>query len=148
MLHRDRVEREYHRLYHEVGLGTTIWSPLASGVLTGKYSQGVPDDSRMSLPEYDWLRERVIDSEQGQAAVRKADRIVGVARELGITPAQLAIAWCLTNPNVSTVILGASRKDQLVENLAAQDKVGLLTPEVLETLEGILQNRPELPTQF
>jgi len=148
MLHRDRVEREYHRLYREVGLGTTIWSPLASGVLTGKYSKGVPEGSRMKLPEYDWLKERVIDSAEGQAAIRKADEVGGIARELGITPAQLAIAWCLKNPDVSTVILGASRKEQVVENLAALDKVELLTDEVMETIEGILNNRPELPTQF
>jgi voltage-dependent potassium channel beta subunit len=148
MLHRDKVEREYHRLYREIGLGTTIWSPLASGVLTGKYSNGIPEHSRMTLPEYDWLKERVIDSAEGQAAVRKADEVTRIARELGITPAQLAIAWCLKNPDVSTVILGASRKEQVVENLAALDKVELLTADVMETIEGVLQNRPELPTQF
>ncbi len=148
MLHRDRVEREYHRLYREIGLGTTIWSPLASGVLTGKYSSGVPAESRMALSEYDWLKESVIDSEEGQAGIRKADEIVAIALEMGITPAQLAIAWCLKNPDVSTVILGASRKEQLLENLAALDKVALLTGEVMETIEGVLQNRPELPTQF
>ena len=148
MLHRDRVEREYDRLYREVGLGTTIWSPLASGVLTGKYSKGVPDDSRMTLPQYDWLKERVIDSTEGQSAIRTADEVAGVARELGITPAQLAIAWCLKNPDVSTVILGASRKEQLIENLEALDKVPLLTAEVMETIEGVLKHRPDLPTQF
>jgi len=148
MLRRDRVEREYHRLYQEVGLGTTIWSPLASGVLTGKYSKGVPEGSRMKLPEYDWLKERVIDSKEGQAAIRKADEVAGIARELGITPAQLAIAWCLKNPNVSTVILGASNAQQLEQNLASADKVDLLTGDVLERVETILGNRPELPTQF
>jgi aryl-alcohol dehydrogenase-like predicted oxidoreductase len=102
----------------------------------------------MKLPEYDWLKERVIDSEQGQAAIRKADEVAGIAGELGVTPAQLAIAWCLKNPDVSTVILGASRKEQLLENLAALDTVQLLTDDVMETLEGVLNNRPELPTQF
>jgi len=148
MLHRDRVEREYHRLYGEIGLGTTIWSPLASGVLTGKYSSGVPADSRMAVPQYDWLKERVIDSTEGQAAIRKADRIVGLAAEIGLTPAQLAIAWCLKNPNVSTVILGASRKEQLVENLASLDRLDLLTADVLDRIEEVLDNRPELPRQF
>ena len=148
MLNRDKIEREYHRLYRGIGLGTTTWSPLASGVLTGKYSQGIPEDSRMTLPQYDWLKERVIDSAEGQAAIRKADAIAKIAGELGITPAQLAIAWCLKNPDVSTVILGASRKEQVVENLAALDKVDLLTAEVMETIEGVLRNRPELPTQF
>jgi voltage-dependent potassium channel beta subunit len=148
MLHRDRVEREYHRLYEEIGLGTTIWSPLASGVLTGKYSSGVPEDSRMAIAQYDWLKERVIDSTEGQAAIRKADRIVGLAAEIGLTPAQLAIAWCLKNVNVSTVILGASRKEQIVENLASLDRLDLLTAEVLDRIEEVLDNRPALPKQF
>ena len=91
MLCRERVEREYHRLYSEIGLGTTIWSPLASGVLTGKYTDGIPDDSRMALPDYQWLRER-IESPEGQADVRKAAKIVGLAKELGMPPSQLAIA--------------------------------------------------------
>jgi voltage-dependent potassium channel beta subunit len=148
MLNRDRVEREFHRLYDGIGLGTTIWSPLASGVLTGKYSQDVPADSRMTLPQYDWLKERVIDSRGGQAGIRKADEVVKIARELGIAPAQLAIAWCLKNPNVSSVILGASRREQVIENLGALDQVDRLTTEVMETIDEVLQNRPELPTQF
>ncbi len=148
MLHRDRVEREYWRLYTEIGLGTTIWSPLASGVLTGKYKEGVPKGSRMTLPDYDWLRARVVDSAEGRADIARADRLVGLAQEIGISPAQLAIAWCLKNPNVSTVILGASRRAQLEENLGAADKVGLLTGEVMERIEAILGNEPELPTQF
>jgi voltage-dependent potassium channel beta subunit len=148
MLHRDRFEREYHRLYSEVGLGTTIWSPLASGVLTGKYSKGIPDGSRMTLPEYDWLKERTIDSDEGRQSIQKADRICGIAREIGCSAAQLAIAWCLKNPNVSTVILGASRVEQLEENLQSLDKVELLTDDVMQQIEDVLQNKPELPTQF
>jgi voltage-dependent potassium channel beta subunit len=147
MLHRDRVEREYHRLYSEIGLGTTIWSPLASGVLTGKYEKGIPDGTRMTLPEYEFLREQ-LESEQGRAKVQKAAKVQGLAREIGASMAQVAIAWCLKNPHVSTVILGASRVEQLKENLAALDTVSLLTDEVMEKLDAVLGNRPELPTQF
>ena len=148
MLHREKVEAEFHPLYEEIGLGTTIWSPLASGVLTGKYADGIPDGSRMTLPDYEWLRERVIDSETGQAHIRKAAEIAGIAKQLGCSPAQLAIAWCLKNPDVSTVILGASRVEQLGENLESLDTVPLLTEEVMERIEGVLQNKPELPIQF
>ena len=148
MLHRDRVEREYHRLYSEIGLGTTTWSPLASGVLTGKYSKGVPAGSRMTLPQYDWLRARVIDSDAGRAGLGKAERIAALARELGMPPAQLAIAWCLRNPHVSSVILGATSERQLEENLGALERVPSLTEEVVERIEGVLGNHPELPRQY
>ncbi len=147
MFERDRVEREYHRLYSEIGLGTTIWSPLASGVLTGKYEDGIPEGSRMSLPDYQWLRERV-ESEEGQANVRKAVELEGIAQELGVPLAQMAIAWCLKNPNVSTVILGTSNARQLAQNLASLDLVPRMTDDVMEKIEAVLGNRPELPTQF
>jgi aryl-alcohol dehydrogenase-like predicted oxidoreductase len=141
------VEREYHKLYSEIGMGTTIWSPLASGVLTGKYADGIPDGSRLALPEYQWLRDR-IETEEGRAKIAKAGELQTVANDLGISMAQLAIAWCLKNPNVSTVILGASNVEQLEQNLASADKLDLLTDDVLERVETILDNRPELPTQF
>jgi voltage-dependent potassium channel beta subunit len=147
MLARDRVEREYHRLYSEIGLGTTIWSPLASGVLTGKYEDGIPEGSRMSLPDYQWLRDR-LDAPDGRAQVRKASELEGVADRLGVSRARLAIAWCLKNPNVSTVILGASSPEQLRENLRSLEAVPLLTDDVMGEIEGVLQNRPELPTQL
>ncbi len=147
MFERDRVEREYHRLYSEIGLGTTIWSPLASGVLTGKYGDGIPEGSRMSLPDYQWLRERV-ESEEGQANVRKAAELEGIAQELGVPLAQMAIGWCLKNPNVSTVILGTSNARQLAQNLASLDLVPRMTDDVMEKIEAVLGNRPELPTQF
>ncbi len=147
MFERDRVEREYHRLYSEIGLGTTIWSPLASGVLTGKYGDGIPEGSRMSLPDYQWLRERV-ESEEGQANVRKAVELEGVAQELGVPLAQMAIGWCLKNPNVSTVILGTSNARQLAQNLASLDLVPRMTDDVMEKIEAVLGNRPELPAQF
>ena len=148
MLERDKVELEFHRLYQEVGLGTTIWSPLSSGILTGKYSKGIPDGSRMSLESFAWLKESVFDTDEGKAKVQKARELEPIAKELGISMAQLAIAWCLRNPNVSTVILGATRTDQLTENLEAADKVSLLTDDVVEKIESVLQNKPELPVQF
>jgi voltage-dependent potassium channel beta subunit len=147
MLVRDRFEREYHRLYSEIGLGTTIWSPLASGVLTGKYTDGIPEGSRMSLPDYQWLRER-IESPEGRANVRKATELEGLAQRLGIPLSRMAIAWCLKNEDVSTVILGASSLDQLQENLKSLGAVELLTDDVMGEIEGVLQNRPELPQQF
>ncbi len=147
MLHRDKVEREFLPLYAALGLGTTTWSPLASGILTGKYRDGIPEGSRMTVPTYDWLREE-IESEQGQAQIRKAAELEGLAKELGISQAQLAVAWCLKNPHVSTVILGASRPEQLSENLMALEKLPLLTEEVMEKIETVLDNSPQLPTQF
>ncbi|MCP3978906.1 MAG: aldo/keto reductase [bacterium] len=148
MLHRDRVEREYAPLYSGMGLGTTIWSPLASGVLTGKYADGIPKDSRMALEDYAWLRERVLETDEGRVQLDKANRVAAFARELGMSPAQLAIAWCLKNPDVSTVILGASRVSQLEENLATLDKLDTLTDETMQRIEAMLQNKPELPKQF
>jgi len=147
MFVRERFERDYHRLYSEIGLGTTIWSPLALGVLTGKYKDGIPEGSRMSLPDYQWLRDR-IESPEGRANVRKAVELEGIAERLGVPLAQLAIAWCLKNPNVSTVILGASRASQLEENLAALEVLPNITNEVLERVEVVVGNKPELPTRF
>ena len=148
MFERDKVEREFHRLYSEIGLGTTVWSPLASGVLTGKYREGTPEGSRMSLEAYDWLKEKVLVSDEGQARVRQAAELEGIAREIGTSLPKMAIGWCLRNQDVSTVILGASRVEQLEENLSAIEAVELLGDDVLERIEGIAQNRPELPTQF
>ena len=118
LLHRERVEAEYAPLYSGIGLGTTIWSPLASGLLTGKYNDGVPDGSRLATPGYEWLARRMATPE-GAAKLERARRFVAIANELGEKPAQLAIAWCLHNPQVSSVILGASRPEQLRENLGA-----------------------------
>jgi voltage-dependent potassium channel beta subunit len=147
MFARDRVEREFQRLYAEIGLGTTIWSPLASGVLTGKYRDGIPRGSRMALPEYSWLRAR-IESEEGRANVRKAADLERIAKELGIPLAQLAIAWCLKNPNVSSVILGATSVEQLSVNLGAVERPALLSDDVMSQIEHILQNEPDLPEQY
>lgn len=142
MFHRERFEVEYGRLYQQIGLGTTIWSPLASGVLTGKYNDGVPDESRINLPGYEWLKE-MFESERGQQRLAKVRELTTVADELGTTMARLAIAWCVKNPNVSTVITGASRVEQVVDNMQAIDVVDLLTDDVMETIEGILDNKPE-----
>jgi len=147
MLHRERFEKEYHRLYAEIGLGTTIWSPLASGILTGKYKDGIPKDSRLALPGYEWLR-HIVESDRGQANVRKAAQLEPVAEELDCSLPQLAIAWCLKNPHVSTVILGASKVEQVRENLGALAVLERLDDAVMERIEGILQNKPELPKQF
>lgn len=140
VFHRHRVEQEYAPLYDELGLGTTTWSPLASGLLTGKYDDGIPAGSRLSLPGYEWLREQMAPEWERRIAVSR--RLADVAAELGCTRAQLAIAWCLVNDDVSTVILGASREEQLREDLAALDVVERLTPDVLERIETILDNRP------
>ncbi len=123
LLQRSRVETEYAPLCRELGLGTTTWSPLASGLLTGKYAAGVPEDSRLAQAGLDWLRARVLDGDTPDAMspAQRASRFVALAAELGVAPAPLAIAWCLRNPHVSSVLLGASRVAQLLENLAALD---------------------------
>ncbi|MDA8961854.1 aldo/keto reductase [Congregibacter sp.] len=137
LLDRERVEVEYAPLYEKYGLGTTTWSPLASGTLTGKYLRGVPTDSRIGLPGYEWLREMLVDSERGQARMQRIQALLPIAQALGVTPAQLAIAWCLLNPKVSTVILGASRVAQLEENLAAIEVVHSMDEEVCGQLAVI-----------
>ena len=142
LLHRERVEREYAPLYERFGLGTTIWSPLAGGLLTGKYNEGVPQGTRSTLEGYEWLRSR-FEGEQAMANIEKVRKLAPIADDLGCTQAQLAIAWCLVNPRVSTVITGASRSEQVVENMAAMDVVERLTPEVLERIESVVGNRPE-----
>ena len=120
LLHRERVEVEYAPLYAEFGMGTTIWSPLASGLLTGKYNQGVPADSRLAQEGYAWLKGGVLgDAQSGR--VDRARRFSAIAAELGVAPAALAIAWCLRNPHVSCVLLGATRTEQLLQNLEALD---------------------------
>jgi voltage-dependent potassium channel beta subunit len=147
MFHRQRVEKEFARLYTEVGLGTTIWSPLDSGLLTGKYNQGMPEGTRVTLNGYGWLR-KYFESEEGQANIEKVRQLMPVAAELGCSMAQLAIAWCLKNPNVSTVITGASRREQVIENMQALEVADKLTGEVMERIEGILKNKPEPESDY
>lgn len=142
MFHRDRVEVEYAPLYDEIGLGTTIWSPLASGILTGKYNDGIPADSRLALPDYAWLRP-IVESPDGAAKLAVVAKLAPLAKELDASLAQLAVAWCLSNDDVSTVILGASKVSQLTDNLGALEVAERLTPDVLERIEEILGNRPK-----
>ncbi|HXZ99640.1 MAG TPA: aldo/keto reductase [Candidatus Binatia bacterium] len=133
LLERTRVEQEYARLCDELGIGLTTWSPLASGLLTGKYASGVPAGSRASLPGYEWLRQHLTDPKANTAVRQLAE----VARDLEVSLAQLAIAWCTLNPHVTTVITGASRPQQVVENMGALDVLKRITPEVAERLAAI-----------
>ncbi len=147
MLHRERVEKEYASLYKSTGLGTTIWSPLASGLLTGKYNEGIPEGTRITLPGYEWLMKE-FQGEEAQKNLAKVRQMTQVAHELGCSMAQLALAWCLKNPRVSTVITGASRPEQVTENMKALDVAEKLSPEVMQRLEDILQNKPEPEDNF
>jgi voltage-dependent potassium channel beta subunit len=133
LFERAKVEREFASLYDRIGLGLTTWSPLASGLLSGKYSEGVPSDSRAALPGYGWLKENVTSAD----ANRRVRELGVIARELGASPAQLSIAWCASNPRVSTVITGASRVEQVRENLGALDVLDKLTPDVLARIDAI-----------
>jgi voltage-dependent potassium channel beta subunit len=147
LLHRDKVDGEFNPLYEQFGMGTTIWSPLASGLLTGKYNAGIPDDSRLALPGYEWLRD-LWTSEDGKKKLEKIRQLSVLANEFDINMAHLSIAWCLKNPNVSTVILGASRLSQLEDNLGAMDVVSKLTPDVIERIEAIFANKPAAAERF
>ncbi len=137
LLHRERVEVELAPLYREFGMGTTIWSPLASGMLTGKYLQGTPAGSRLTQPGYEWLRER-FESVEGRADMARVAKLVLIARELGVAPAQFAVAWCLKNPHVSTVMLGATTVAQMEENFGALDVVGKLDDAVMQRIDAAL----------
>jgi voltage-dependent potassium channel beta subunit len=133
LFHRKRVESEYARLYEDIGLGLTTWSPLASGLLTGKYLNGIPEGSRASMPSMKWFAAMAQDPER-QNAVKE---FLAIAKDFGCTPAQLAIAWCSNNPNVSTVITGASRVEQLHENMKALEVIPKLTPDIVARLDGV-----------
>jgi voltage-dependent potassium channel beta subunit len=130
---RDKVDKEFLRLYEDIGLGTTIWSPLASGLLTGKYMNGVPDGSRASLPGYEWLKGMLTD----EAKNKKVADLKVIADELGVTLTQFSLAWCAKNPHVSTVITGASNAQQVRENMTALEVLPLLTPEIMERVDLI-----------
>ncbi len=135
LLHRERVETEYAPLYEEFGMGTTIWSPLASGVLTGKYNDGVPEGSRFDQKGYEWLKDSVL-GEDAEKKLQQVAKLEPIARELGCSQAQLAIAWCLKNPHVSTVMLGASRAEQLEENLKAMEVVERMNEDSRKRIEA------------
>ena len=141
MLVRERVETEYQPLYRDFKLGLTTWSPLSSGLLSGKYNDGIPEDSRINTPGYEWLRER-FESEEGQKQLGTVRKLAGVADDLGCSTAQLALAWCLKNPDVSTVITGSSKAEQVTQNMEALNVVDKLSDEVMNRIEGILDNKP------
>ena len=138
MFHRERVEKEFAPLYRRFGLGTTVWSPLASGLLTGKYNDGDPGGTRISLKDYDWLREQ-FENDEARKRLAKVERLARVAADLGTTLPRLGLAWCLKNPHVSSVITGASKPAQVTENMKAGALVDKLTNEVMQRIEGILR---------
>ena len=141
MLEREKLENEFLMIFKTVGMGTTIWSPLASGLLTGKYNDGIPEDSRFALEGFDWLKDRWMTEDK----LNKVRQLTGFAKELGVPVSTLSIAWTIKNPNVTTAILGATKREQLVENLKALDVLPQLTPEVMQRIDDIMQTKPTLP---
>ncbi|MCW3092636.1 MAG: alcohol dehydrogenase [Ferruginibacter sp.] len=141
LFERNKIENEFLEIYKNVGLGTTIWSPLAAGLLSGKYNDGIPKGSRFALEGFDWLKNRWIMDDK----VKKVKKLSELAAKLGVTTAALSIAWCIKNPNVSTAILGATKKQQLIDNLKALEVVPQLTPDVMEKIEAIMKTKPILP---
>ncbi len=141
LLERNKMENEFLMIFKTVGMGTTIWSPLASGLLSGKYNNGIPEGSRFGLEGFDWLKERWMQ----ESFLNKAKALYDLAQQLGISMSQLSIAWCIKNPNVTTAILGATNKDQLLENLKAETATEKLTVEVMQRIDEIVQTKPVLP---
>lgn len=141
LFERHKIEVEYNEIYKNVGLGTTIWSPLASGLLSGKYNDGIPKDSRFALQGFDWLKDRWMVDDR----LKKVKKLSEFAAKFGTTTAALSIAWCIKNPNVSTAILGATKKQQLLDNLKALDVFEKITPEVMEKIESIMKTKPAAP---
>ena len=141
LFERSKVDAEYLEIYKNVGLGTTIWSPLAAGLLTGKYNDGIPEGSRFQIEGFEWLRDRWLMQEK----INKVQQLGAIAKALKVSTASLSIAWCIKNPNVTTAILGATSKAQLLDNLTALDTSALLTPEIMEQIEGIVETKPKLP---
>lgn len=141
MFVRNKVEVEFSQIYKTVGLGTTIWSPLASGILSGKYNDQFPDGTRLGMEGLEWLKERNLTQERINAVLE----LTNLAKELGLSLPVMSLAWCLKNPNVSTVILGASKLPQLQENMQALAAQELLTAEIMQRIENILNNKPEFP---
>ena len=140
MFDRYKVEMDFLPVYKNVGLGTTIWSPLAAGFLTGKYLDGIPEGARLGIKGFEWLRDRWLKEDR----IEKLKELVALSKEIGVNMPALAIAWTIRNPNVTTAILGATRKEQLLQNFEALDVLPLLTEPVMERIDGILGNRPVL----
>ena len=141
LLEREKMENEFLMIFKTVGLGTTIWSPLASGLLTGKYNNGIPENSRFALKGFDWLKDQWMVEDK----LKKVKRLDDLAKELNTSLACLSIAWCITNPNVTSAILGATKKEQLVENLKALEVVSKLNAELLQRIDDIMESKPKLP---
>ena len=141
LFERAKMENEYLEIFKNVGMGTTIWSPLAAGLLTGKYNDGIPEGSRFQLEGFEWLRDRWLMQDR----IKKVQLLGAMAKALKVSTASLSIAWCIKNPNVSTAILGATNKAQLVDNLTAIDTAALLTAEMMEQIENIFETKPKLP---
>jgi aryl-alcohol dehydrogenase-like predicted oxidoreductase len=144
---RAKVEGDFLPVFSLAGIGTTIWSPLASGLITGKYNTSIPQDSRFNLPGYEWLK-REWESPEGKAKLAKVAELQKLAKEAGLPIHHMALLWCLANPHVSTVILGASRQSQLKDNLAALDSKAKLTPDLLAQIDAVLGNKPEGPIRY
>lgn len=144
MFERQKLEKDYLLLFRDFGLGTTIWSPLASGLLTGKYNHGMPTDNRLHIEGMDWLKERALGD---SGKIEKTKKLEILAKEIGTTLPKLGVAWCVKNPHVSTAILGASKPEQLKETLTSLEVLPLLTTEVMEKIEEVLQNKP-VPAPF
>jgi voltage-dependent potassium channel beta subunit len=147
LFERDKVERDYAPVYDTFGLGTTIWSPLASGLLTGKYNSGMPNDSRANLPGYEWLRD-IMMGDVGRARIEKIKELAKIADGAGMPIHHMALLWCLANPRVSTVILGASKIEQLHDNLSALKSREKMTADVLAAIEDVMGNKPTAPQRF
>jgi len=141
LFEREKMEKEYRDIFTQVGMGTTIWSPLASGLLSGKYNDGIPKGSRFALEGFDWLKDRWVADDK----MKKVKKMAELASKLGVSTAALSIAWCIKNPNVSTAILGATKKQQLIENLKAIEAEKLLDQELMDKIENIMKNKPVLP---
>ncbi len=141
LFNRQKIENEYLQIFKTVGLGTTIWSPLASGVLSGKYNNGIPEGSRLSIPGFEWLKDKAYVEEK----LNKVRAYEKLAKELNVSMASLSIAWCIKNPNVTTAILGATQKEQLVENMRAIDVLPVLNYEIMEQIDTIFGTKPRLP---
>lgn len=141
LFNRHKIENEYLQIFKTVGLGTTIWSPLASGLLTGKYNNGIPEGSRLSIPGFEWLKDKTYAEEK----LNKMRAYETLAKELNVSMAALSIAWCIKNPNVTTAILGATKKEQLLENMKCLEVLPLLTNEIMEQIDIIFGTKPRLP---
>lgn len=141
MFNRDKMENEFLQIFKNIGLGTTIWSPLAAGLLTGKYNEGIPEGSRLAIEGFDWLKEKHLQAEK----IEKVKKLQSVADKLQCTMPALSIAWCIKNPNVTTAILGATKKEQLDDNLKSLEVLPKLSTEIMDEIEGIIGTKPVLP---